>query len=623
MSNIKYHISNVVLGGTIIVAMLTACGTPPEPGATAGPVFTETPALTPTPTPYKPDLVLCTSSSLDVASLSTSALGRAIGWAIWPQAARYGEDYTAELGDLLTVLPNEADGTLRRNEDGTLTVILRYRADLVWSDGEPFKIADALQGLMLPALPADPAFEVLDVQEDDAVTLVVTLAAGAEYPYVPSHPPLPTHFAGAERSPQAASYGLYAYLSSPTLGPYVVAEQTGESVVLHANPHYTPAPSIPVVRFRLVADPAQLLAELGSGGCDVALDDSLSLEQLPAWAAAQASGAVRGYSWPGPVWDYLALNTYPGAFGRTPYFADLRVRQAVAYAFDRAALAQQLWQGTASASDGWLPPDHWAYSPSVPLGIDRNQAASLLEQAGWIDQDGDGVREYHGVGGVYSCERGEWSIDEGIPLAPVLLTTSDALRAPIAEKLRADLAQIGMRVELRSTDPAALFAFGGPIEHRSFDMALLAAAVHPDPGGINLWLGEDVFLHPLEKTPAHRWQLEARWLKPDQMIERLAPGNVPGVKNDYRGQNYSGWCNDPADLAIVQANHSFDIPTRQGFYAQQQALFAVDLPAVPLFDRPRFAAAAPYVCGLQPVSYEPLTWNLGAWYFDGSGACGG
>lgn len=622
MSNIKYQVSNHVICGMFVMAILTSCGMPPSPTATAGSAFTEAPALTPTATPYKPELVLCTSGALDTASLSTSALGRTIGRATWPQAAFYGGDYTAELGDLLTALPSEADGTLRRNEDGTLAVILHYRTDLVWSDGEPFKTADAILGLKLPASPSDPAFEILDAQEGDAMTVFVTLAAGAEYPYVPSRPPLPTHILGAELSSEAASYGPFAYLSGPMLGPYIVAEQTGDSILLQANPHYAPAPSIAVIRVRLVTDPAQLLASLGSGGCDVALDDSLSLDQLASWTAAQAGGTVRAYAWPGPVWDYLALNTYTGAFGRVPYFADLRVRQAVAYAFDRAALTQQIWQGTVPVSDGWLPPTHWAYGASTPVSIDQNQAASLLEQAGWIDQDGDGVREYHGQGGLYSCERGEWSIEENIPLAPVLLTTSDALRAPIAEKLRTDLAQVGIRLQVQSIDPVTLFAAGGPLVHRDFDVALLAAAIYPDPGGINLWLGEDVFLHPLEKTPAHRWQLEERWLKPDQMIESLAPGNVPSAHNDYRGQNYSGWCNDQADLAIVQASRSFDLSVRQGFYAQQQALFAADLPVIPFFYRPRLAAAARYVCGLSPSPYEPLTWNIGTWYFDGSGACG-
>ncbi|MBN1430125.1 MAG: hypothetical protein JXB07_17280 [Anaerolineae bacterium] len=625
MSSIRYQLSNCMICTVVAVAMLVACSPAPTVTLTSMP---EEPTLEPSPTatpaPYKPELVICAGSPLDPVSLSTSQLGRSIGWAIWPSSAVYGKDYLAEAGALLTDLPDEAGGTLRRNEDGTLTITLRYRADLVWSDGEPFKTADVLLGLQLPVSSSDPAFEVLDAREGDDMTVLVTLAAGAEYPYVPPLPPLPTHVVGAALSAEGQSYGPYAYLSSPTLGAYFVAEQTGDSILLNANPHAVSAPLIPVVRFRAVSDPAQLMPELEGGGCDVILDDSLSIEQLPAWSAAQSGGLVWDYSWPGPVWDYVAFNTYPGLFAeRVPYFADSRVRQALAGAFDRAALTQQLWQGTAAVSDSWLPADHWAYSASTPIAFDVAKAAALLEQAGWVDRDGDGVREYHGEGGIYACERGAWTVEEGVPLAPVLLTTYDAIRAPIAEKLRSDLAQIGVGLQVQTVEPATLFAADGPITHRDFDMALLAAATRPDPGGINLWLGEEVFLHPLDRVPVHRWQLESRWLKPEQMIERLAPGNVPNAGNGYQGQNYSGWCNEQADLAIVQANLSFDIAARQGGYANQQGLFAADEPVIPLFFRPRLAAAAPYVCGFDPVPYEPLTWNLAEWYFDPDKTCGG
>ncbi|MBN1313420.1 MAG: hypothetical protein JXB30_18580 [Anaerolineae bacterium] len=630
MSNIKYQISNILFCGVIVGMLLASCGPTPTSSPTAtSEGSTAEPSPTASPTPYKPELVICSSSRLDPAVLSTSYLGRVIGQMLWPPAAVYGEGYTAEADGLLTILPNEADDTLRRNEDGSLSVILYYRTDLVWSDGEPFKTADALLGLQLPPASSDPAFDVLEAQEGDAMVVFATLAPGAEYPYVPPVPPLPTHVVGKELSPEAQSYGPYAYLSGPSLGPYFVAEQSGDSLLLQANPYYTLAPLISTVRLRSIPEPAQLMPELESGGCDVVLDDSLSHDQLEAWAVAGAGGAVRGYYQPGPVWDYVAFNTYPGLFGRTPYFVDPRVRQAVAYAFDCPALAEQLWQGTASVADSWLPADHWAYSNagSTQYAVDLGTAASLLEQAGWIDRDGDGVREYHGEGGEYSCQRGEWTIagaeeeGEAVALAPVLLTTADALRAPIAEKLRSDLAQIGVDLKVQTLEPAAMFADDGPIVRRDFDMALLAAATRPDPIGINLWLGEDVFLHPINKEPVHRWELEDRWLKPDQMVERLAVSNVPSAENDYRGQNYSGWCNEQADLAVVQANLAFDFVTRQGFYAGQQVLFTSDVPVLPLFYRPRLAATASYVCGLKPGPYDVLTWNIAEWYFDPDKTC--
>ena len=214
-------------------------------------------------------------------------------------------------------------------------------------------------------------------------------------------------------------------------------------------------------------------------------------------------------------------------------------------------------------------------------------------------------------------------IKEGMPLSPVLLVPSgDQLRAGIADRLKANLAQVGVALQIQTVEPATMFDPAGPITHRNFDLALLTSLTQPDPGGINAWVGADVYRHPTDLSVVHRWQLEARWLTSEQMVERLAPSNIPGEANDFQGQNYSGWCNEQADIAVVQANLTFDLNARKGFYATHQALFTVDLPVIPLFFEPQLAASAPFVCGIKPGPYDPVTWNAGTWFFEPNGACG-
>jgi ABC-type transport system substrate-binding protein len=95
-----------------------------------------------------------------------------------------------------------------------------------------------------------------------------------------------------------------------------------------------------------------------------------------------------------PDFGYYALqfNLRPGRL-----FADKAVRHSLAYCIDKPATV-------AAATLGWgipvysdQPPASWAYNPDVPrYEYDVEKANALLDEAGWVDTDGDGVREKDG-----------------------------------------------------------------------------------------------------------------------------------------------------------------------------------------------------------------------------------
>ncbi len=615
--------------GLGLCVLLAACGgeTPqagpsPAPGdaSVSAPAGEAEPS--PSPTPFKAELVLCLTQEPDALLGRTNAAGRAAAAALLPRAVSYGADYLPE-PDLLAALPSVEAGTLRRGPDDTLLVTLHYREGLVWSDGTPFTAADALLGFSLPASPPEASVTIIEARQVDDRTLELTLEGDSAYPYVPPGPPLPAHVLGGI-DPSALAASDYARRPAPTLGPYTLTEWVaGSHMLLSANPNYRPAPPIPVVRMRFLADPAQAASEMTSGNCDVMLDPGAGHEVLPALADAQTAGRLRASVVPGAVSEQIIFNTYPDPFSGLPLFADARVRQAAARAVDRAALAQIGVQGLTPVMDSWLPADHWAYtSPGALPPYDPAAAAALLDAAGWVDADGDGVREYQGAGGVYACQRGEWQVEAGTPLAPLLITTDDPYRVTLAEKVRADLAAVGVGVRVQALPAAALFAADGPLTRRAFDLALFSALASPDPGGISRWLGADVFLHPIDRVPVHRWQLEERWLTPAQQVEVLAYDSTPALTNNYQGQNFGGWCSEEANLLTVQAVRALTVAEKQPLYGRQQALVAGEVPVLPLFARPQVTASAIYVCGLQPGPFDPPTWNLAAWTFDESGACG-
>ena len=373
---------------------------------------------------------------------------------------------------------------------------------------------------------------------------------------------------------------------------------------------------------RLTSTTAKMLrADLADAG--IPYVDGLSAADVPLFADV-GNDQIRLYEDAGSAYEQVTFNTQPEPFTNVPVFADARVRQAFALGVDRGAISQQMVQGLSSVMDSWLPAEHWAYAGAGSLpqyGFDPSAAAALLDSAGWQDQDGDGVREYHGSGGIYTCKRGDWQIEEGTLLSPTLITTADSLRTQVAEKMRNDLAQIGVRLQVQTIPAETLFSADGPLVHRTFDVALFSASVRPDPDGISRFVGADVFLHPLDLVPVHRWELEDRWLTSEQMVERLALNNAPSSANSFQGQNYGAYCNEAVDVATASASETLNRGEKQSLYAQQQIQVSNDVPILPLFTRPRVAVSARYVCGITVRPYAPLTWNLDHWTFDPAGAC--
>ena len=96
-------------------------------------------------------------------------------------------------------------------------------------------------------------------------------------------------------------------------------------------------------------------------------------------------------------WTNFTMNGDPelGTF-----FVDKRVRQAMLYALDRDLIVDVVLNGLGIRADGIYPPPSHVYAPDRVTTIynhDPDRARSLLDEAGWIATDGDGVRAKDGV----------------------------------------------------------------------------------------------------------------------------------------------------------------------------------------------------------------------------------
>jgi peptide/nickel transport system substrate-binding protein len=118
---------------------------------------------------------------------------------------------------------------------------------------------------------------------------------------------------------------------------------------------------------------------------------------------------------------------------RLPQFADARVRRAITLATHRQQVIDGVLRGYGRLANAGVPPFHWGHLPGIEdsLAFDPDEARRLLEEAGWTDRNGDGVRRNEG----------------GVPLEFTLKYHPGSVqRQAIAEIMQSQLAEIGVVV---------------------------------------------------------------------------------------------------------------------------------------------------------------------------------
>jgi peptide/nickel transport system substrate-binding protein len=168
-------------------------------------------------------------------------------------------------------------------------------------------------------------------------------------------------------------------------GPYrVVSVDQDEEIVLERNPEYFGgAPKLERVRFRIVPEAIVRALELRKGSADIAGVGSLTPDMV---LALTKQPRILAEEQPGTQFAYIAFNF------DDPILAHREVRQALAYATDRATLIRYLLRGQARPASSLLPPNHWAFEPNVrQYAYDPGEAEKLLDAAGYT-RGADGVR---------------------------------------------------------------------------------------------------------------------------------------------------------------------------------------------------------------------------------------
>ncbi|MFG1242742.1 ABC transporter substrate-binding protein [Xanthobacter sp. V7C-4] len=443
-----------------------------------------------------------------------------------------------------------------------LTITFRLHKGVTWHDGKPFTASDvkwSLENVWKTIHPRNKAlFEnvsAVEIPDDHTVVLkfskpslpIFSVLNGVGAPILPKH-----LYDGTDilNNP---------YNNKPVgTGPFVFKEwRKGEYLVLERNPAYWDAgkPYLDKLVFRVIPDAAARAAAIEKGEVQYAPFNPVPFRDVERLAALpNLKVETRGYEWLSPVL-YFDLNV------ENPYLKDVRVRQAIAHAVDKAALSKVVWFGYGKPAVSPIPSTLTAFhDPSVPTyPFDPKKAEALLDEAGFR-RGPDGVR---------------------FALTHDFLPYGDDYRRT-GEFLKQALKRVGIEVAIRAQDSGAFIK--RVYADRDFDISSSYNAAFPDPQiGVvrEYWSG---------------------WL---------------GTKTPWT--NGSGYRNAQVDALIEKAAVEGDPQARAAAFRAFQQIVQRDVPTLPLLELKFFTVHAANLKGAVEQGDQVYSSLRNAW-FDGPNA---
>jgi peptide/nickel transport system substrate-binding protein len=329
-------------------------------------------------------------------------------------------------------------------------------------------------------------------------------------------------------------------------GPYVFERwDMGREIVLTRNENYWGAkPHIKKIVFRIITNEVAELQALRSHETDFMRPRS---EQ---YAGVSADGQFVKEFKCLSFWIPQEGYTYIGWNQDLSFFKERKVRLAMTHLVDREEINKHLLKGLGRIVTGPFYILGPQYDPNIqPWPYDPNKARQLLDEAGWIDHDGDGIRDKNGT-----------------PFKFKFMTVSGSpLYEQLARLLKDSFAQVGIDL---NPDPYEWSVFSERLHTRAFEAVTLSwgGTVQDDP--YQIW---------------HSSQI----------------GN--------RGSNYVGFRNAKADAIIEEARATMDEEKRNEFYHQLDRILHEEQPYTFLFTRPslelldnRFENVVVHKLGLNP-----------------------
>jgi peptide/nickel transport system substrate-binding protein len=310
-------------------------------------------------------------------------------------------------------------------------------------------------------------------------------------------------------------------------GPYrLVSWKTQESIELERNPRWPGTPgNFDRIVFRVVPENAVAYRGLVEGELDETwIDQSLKERSTTDQRFASCCRVVEFYNLD---YNYIALNN------RSPFFSDTRVRRAMTMLLDRPAIVRGLYRGSARIISGPWAPDSPAYDATVtPLPFDPRAAVLLLEQAGWRDTDGDGIRDRGGR---------ELEFD-------LLVSAGSTAGRQINEIFAAELARAGVKARIRTLEWASFVLRVDSGEYEAASLAWAASDANPDP--FPYW-------HSSQFPPAGVNVAFYRNAAADRLMEDARSELDPEKRREIYHRLHRVFRDDPPVVFVVNASQKY------------------------------------------------------------------
>ncbi len=421
------------------------------------------------------------------------------------------------------------------------------RKDLTWSDGKPVTAHDVVfsfQTIMNPDVPAPAVRQGTDqirwieAYGDDTFVIFHKQSASTNvwncnFPIIPKH----IYEGSVNEDPTLVTspYHQKQELNAVTGGPFKIVKRVkGQEVILerregwytHDGKQVRPKPNYRLIRFRVIEDNNTARLALNEGKIEeMEMQPRQWVEQSNDDAFYRLNTKVRGAQW---VYYYFGWNV------KTPYFDDVRVRKAMTYATNYDEILGKLCYGLYDQSLGVFPREAWMASkkPRTPYKQDLAKAEQLLNEAGWIDTDGDGIRDKTING-------------RKVKFVFSMMCANEQTRVDICTSLASSLNQLGIQCHVKPTEFTVMQQLA---QDKKFQAMFGGWGTGTDPDSAeNLWKSGET-------------------------------------------RNYTQYSNPKVDELFIKGKLEFDKAKRAEYYAEIDDLLWEDQPYTWLYTRSAFYA---------------------------------
>ena len=474
------------------------------------------------------------------------------------------------------------------------SITWKLKEGIVWADGTPLTAEDAVfttEYCLNPDMGCN-ALSLFDSVEGaealDELTVKINFSKPKPFPYGPlvgATAPVIQKAQFEDCTGARAQECTEQNFGPIGTGPYKIVDfKANDVVVFEINENYRDPnkPFFKEVVFKGGGDAASAArAVLETGEADYAWNLQVEPQILAQMelsgkgkvVAAFANGVERlmvNFTNPSPdlgdnrsVWSEDDPNPHP-------FLSDITVRRALSLAIDRNTLATQLYGAAGKPTCNVLPgpPIYASTANDECLVQNIDLANQILDEAGIVDTDGDGIRE-----------------KDGVPLVILYQTSTNSVRQSTQALIKQWWSEIGVETELRNID-AAVFFGGDPAS--------------PDTYG-KFYADIEMYTNTFDGTD------------PEAYMGNWHTQEISGPDNQWLGNNIPRWQSDEYDALVDEMAQTAGLEARAEIAKQMNDMLMQDYVMIPLVFRGSVSAHANTLLGVRMNPWDSELWNIADW----------